>query len=345
MKRSRKPRASAAKSCPFLVTDENRLAWTAVQSIRNGSDSPERGQLFILHGPSGTGKSHLCQMLESLFSTEGPEYTLRYDATDLLEKLSPDRRHEDFWPESGLSARILIVEDLQHLRHESVQRAFAWRIDEMLRRGTTGLFTSIASPGELPSATRTRLLPRLQSRLRSGTTIPLRLPGPGSRLKLLAHFCSHLQIALPHDILRVFADNLPVSPRELLGILLRFEELTRVGRQPATLPLARAFLRQEAGQSELSIHTIAKTTARQFGVRLSEMKSAARDQSLTLPRQCAMLLCRELTEEQLSSIGTYFSNRSHSTVLHSCGRAAELVAEDAGVRREVERIRKSLRSQ
>jgi len=284
-------------------------------------------------------------MLESQYAGDHPGHTLRYDSAELLEKLGPEHRHEEFWPESASSARILIVEDLQHLRHESVQRAFAWRIDEMLRRGTTGLFTSIAPPGELPTAMNIRFLPRLQSRLRSGTIIPVRLPGPDSRLKLLAHFCSHLQIALPHQVLKVFADSLTVSPRELLGTLLRFEELTRARQQPATLPLARAFLRQQVGASELSIHTIAKTTARQFGVRLSEMKSPARDQSLTLPRQCAMFLCRELTAEQLSNIGAYFSNRSHSTVLHSCGRAAELVAGDAGLRREVERIRKSLRSQ
>jgi len=342
MKQSRKPRASAEKSCPFLVTDENRFAWQAVQSILSPAASQHRGQLYVLHGPSGTGKSHLCGMLAR---DTHPEHTLRFESIDLLEKLGPDNRHEAFWPESTSSARVLIVEDLQHLRHESVQRAFAWRIDEMLRRGTTGLFTSIAPPGELPTIMKTRLLPRLQSRLRSGTVISVRLPGPESRLKLLEHFCSHLQIALPHEVLRLFAERLSVSPRELLGTLLSFEELARIQRQLAALPLARAFLRQAVGKPEVSIHKIAKTTARQFGVRLSEMRSAARHQSLTLPRQCAMFLCRELTAEQLSSIGAYFSNRSHSTVLHSCGRAAKLVVENAGLRREVERIRKSLHSQ
>lgn len=340
MKRSRKPRASAASSCPFLVVDENRLAWTAAQSILDDEESlQDRGRLILLYGPSGTGKSHLCELVARHLSQPDSEVVMRYDSIELLDRLGPDHRHEEFWPESPSAGRVLIVEDLQHLRQQSVQRAFAWRIDEMLRRGTTGLFTSICPPGELKG-----ILPRLKSRLRGGTLIPIRIPGPASRLKLLEHFCSHLQIALPHEVLKLFARELPVSPRELLGTLLRFEELARARRELAALPLARAFLRQEPGEAELSLNDIAKVTARQFGVRLSDMKSKSRDQSIALPRQCAMFLCRELNGEHLSRIGAYFSNRSHSTVLHACSRIAGLLEKDATLRREVEAIRRSLRS-
>jgi chromosomal replication initiator protein len=340
MKRSRKPRASAASSCPFLVVDENRLAWTAAQSLPGIDESvADRGRLILLYGPSGTGKSHLCELVERQLSLGKPDAVMRYDSVELLEKLGPDHRHEDFWPESPSAGRVLIVEDLQHLRHESVQRAFAWRIDEMLRRGTTGLLTSIVPPGELKG-----FLPRLKSRLRGGTIIPLRMPGPASRLKLLEHFCSHLQVALPHDVLKLFAREVPVSPRELLGTLLRFEELARARRELAALPLARAFLRQEPAGAELSLNDIAKATARQFGVRLSDMKSKSRDQAIALPRQCAMFLCRELTGEHLSKIGAYFSNRSHSTVLHACGRIAGLLDEETALKRDVDQIRRALRS-
>jgi chromosomal replication initiator protein len=339
MKRSRKPRASAASSCPFLVVDENRLAWTEAQSLL-GVDKwmTDRGRLIFIYGPSGTGKSHLCELVAGQLAQSDPGSVLRYDSVELLERLGPDHRHEDFWPESAAVGRVLIVEDLQHLRHESVQRAFAWRIDEMLRRGTTGLFTCISQPGELKG-----VLPRLRSRLRGGTIIPIRMPGPASRLKLLEHFCSHLQIALPHDVLKLFSRELAASPRELLGTLLRFEELARARRELAALPLARAFLRHEPGDVELTLNDIAKATARQFGVRLSDMKSKARDQSIALPRQCAMFLCRELTGEHLAKIGGYFSNRSHSTVLHSCGRIAGLLLEDVALRHELDAIRRSLR--
>lgn len=339
MKRSRKPRASAASSCPFLVVDENRFAWTAIQSaLRDAASKENRGRVVFLYGPSGTGKSHLCELVRRQLTKTGAENVLQYDSVELLDRLGPEHRHEEFWPEQTSAARVLIVEDLQHLRHQSVQRAFAWRIDEMIRRGTIGLFTSIVSPGEL-----TGFVPRLKSRLLGGNVIPIQVPAAASRLKLLEHFCSHLQVALPHEVLKLFSRELAVSPRELLGTLLRFEELARTRREIATLPLARAFLRQEPEDSQLTIHEIAKATARQFGVRLADMKSKARDQSITLSRQCAMFLSRELIGAHLSKIGEYFSGRSHNTVLHACKRIAGLLDEDAGLRRQVDTLRRSIR--
>ena len=300
--------------------------------------SDEPGKVIFIYGPSGVGKSHLCQLVESQLEQQSSGSVMRYDSVDLLDRLGTEHRHEEFWPESHVEGRVLIVEDLQHLRHQSVQRTFAWRIDEMIRRGTTGLFTSIASPGELRG-----FVPRLRSRLTGGNVIPIQLPKPASRLKLLEHFCSHLQVALPHEVLKLFSRELSVSPRELLGTLLRFEELARVRREVAALPLARAFLRQEPEASQLTIHEIAKATAREFGVRLSDVKSKSRDQSIALPRQVAMFLGRELTGEHLAKIGEYFSNRSHSTVLHACTRIAGLLEEDAALRRHVDSLRKSIR--
>jgi len=300
--------------------------------------SDEAGKVLFLYGPSGVGKSHLCQLAESQLEQKSPGSVMRYDSVDLLDRLGTEHRHEEFWPEAQAEGRVLIVEDLQHLRHQSVQRTFAWRIDEMIRRGTTGLFTSIASPGELKG-----LVPRLRSRLTGGSVIPIQLPKPASRLKLLEHFCSHLQVALPHEVLKLFSRELSVSPRELLGTLLRFEELARARREVAALPLARAFLRQEPEASTLTVHEIAKATAREFGVRLSDVKSKARDQSIALPRQVAMFLARGLTGERLSKIGEYFSNRSHSTVLHACTRIGTLLEDDAALRRHVDSLKKSIR--
>jgi chromosomal replication initiator protein len=336
MKRLRKPRASAAGSCPFLVVDENRFAWTAIQSLVDESVTGEdAGKVIFLYGPSGVGKSHLCQLVESQCEQKLPGSVMRYESVDLLDRLGAEHRHEEFWLESKAEGRVLIVEDLQHLRHQSVQRTLAWRVDEMIRRGMTGLFTSIASPGELKG-----FVPRLRSRLTGGSVIPVQLPGPASRQRLLEHFCSHLQVALPHEVLKLFSRELSVSPRELLGTLLRFDELARARREVAALPLARAFLRQESDVSQLTVHGIAKATAREFGVRLSDVRSKARDQSIALPRQVAMFLARELTGERLSKIGEYFSNRSHSTVLHACTRVAGLVEEDPALRRHVDTLRR-----
>ena len=211
-------------------------------------------------------------------------------------------------------------------------------MDDLRRAETTIVCTSNQPPAELKG-----LIPRLANRFRGGLCVGVRNPGPASRTRLLSHFCSHLQIAIPQPVVRLFASELAVSPRELLGLLLRFDDLATQQRTIPDARLARAFLKQEIAPVTVTIDDIAKAVARQFGVRLSEMCSQARDHVVAVPRQCAMYLSRELTGEHYSKIGEYYGGRSHSTVLHACNRIHQQLDNDAGLRQQLKRARQALR--
>ena len=58
------------------------------------------------------------------------------------------------------------------------------------------------------------------------------------------------------------------------------------------------------------------------------MLSHSRAAGLNWPRQLAMYLTRELTDETLPAIGRAFGGRNHTTVLHACKRTAARIAED-----------------
>ena len=58
------------------------------------------------------------------------------------------------------------------------------------------------------------------------------------------------------------------------------------------------------------------------------LRSKTRTKQLTVPRQVAMYLCRELLALQLVEIGSAFGGRDHSTVIHSLERVAEETAGD-----------------
>lgn len=341
MSRSRSTRRVSRRPVPFLVLDENRLAWTAV--TRRGLDesrSDARGQVVLIHGPAGCGKSHLCELLQhsasgdrrsdtadvpSVGASDFVELTQSSDADDLLAPLT--------------DAPVFVLEDIQLLvRHAPAQRRLVTLLDEAARSGTTAVCTSINSPGDLKGLT-----PGLANRLRGGVTAAIRLAGPGSREKLLQHFCTHLQIALPMPVIRLFARELAVSPRELLGILLRFDDQARQQQVFPDATFARRFLKHELQPRDLTVDDVAKVVARQFGVRLSDMRSAARDQSLALPRQCAMYLARKLTGERYSEIGVNFGGRSHSTVMHACSRITQLIEDDAGLRQQLRRVEQTLK--
>jgi len=331
---------------PFLVFDENRFAWTAVNSLMPSTRRPgtdDAPQLLYLYGPAGTGKSHLCDLLLRDAELNLPAGSVVHlAAADFAEQVSEEGDGSDI---NGLLAeltqrRLVVLSDIQHLRrYNTVQKRLATTLDELRRSGTSIVMTSVSAPGEL-----TGFQTRLVNRLRGGICAAVQLPGPKSRQSLLQHFCSHLQIALPIPIIRLFARELAVSPRELLGLLLRFEDLARERRAIPDAALARAFLRQEIQPQQTTIDQIAKAVARHFGVQLAEMKSQARDQMIASSRQCAMYLARQLTGEHYRLIGEYFGGRSHSTVLHSCSRIASQLAEDAGLRQQLRRIEQGLRS-
>lgn len=338
MSRSRQTRAAGSRSVPFLVLDENRLAWTATESLHALKEpSSSCPQVTLIYGPPGTGKSHLCDLL---LTSHSDKATL-VPAAAFAEQVARNYKVANaFDPVSEYSPfDLLILEDIQHLcRHPSAQRVLATLMDELRRYETTLVCTSNQPPAELKG-----MIPRLANRFRGGLCVSVRHPGPASRTQLLSHFCSHLQIAIPQPVLRLFATELAVSPRELLGLLLRFDDLARQQKKMPDARLARAFLNQEIAPRRVAVEDVAKAVARQFGVRLSEIRSPARDHVVAVPRQCAMFLSRELTGEHFSKIGDYFSGRSHSTVLHACNRIRQRLESDAGLRQQLKRVRQILR--
>lgn len=338
MSRSRKSRAAGSGSVPFLVLDENRLAWTAIDSLSRDEDSTSvRPESALIYGPSGCGKSHLCDLL---LGTHDDSAAIVPSSDFVAEVTRNYKAANTFDPVSEYSSlKLLILEDVQHLcRHQSAQRVFATLMDELRRSETTVVCTANQPPAELKG-----LIPRLANRFRGGLCVAVRIPGPASRIKLLSHFCSHLQIGIPLPVIRLFANELSVSPRELLGLLLRFDDLATQQKTMPDARLARAFLNSEVAPSAIEVEDVAKAVARQFGVRLADMCSQARDQVVAVPRQCAMFLSRELTGAHYSKIGSYFGGRSHSTVLHACNRIRQQLDDDAGLRQQLKRARQMLR--
>jgi chromosomal replication initiator protein len=361
MSRPRRQGPASGSAVPFLVLDENRLAWTGIQSLITARLAPsDFGRCVLIYGPAGCGKSHLCDVLiRELTERKSPATCERLSAAELREVRggwSADATDSDNdqnradepavieavesagWLRRLSQCDLVIVEEIHQLvRHTTAQQLFRALFDTLRQSGTDLVITSLQTPGDLKG-----LQSGIANRIRGGLCTGVKRPGLAARERLLGHFCSHLQIAIPLPVLKAFAKQLVVSPRELLGTLLRFDEVVRQQRRMPDLDLARAFLRQEILPAPTTIEDVAKAVAREFGVRLSDMRSTSRDHVVAVPRQCAMYLARELTGEHLATIGEYFSGRSHSTVLHACSRIAEQIDNDAALRQQIVAVKRVL---
>ena len=67
-----------------------------------------------------------------------------------------------------------------------------------------------------------------------------------------------------------------------------------------------------------------QTVADFYKIKVADMYSKTRTRNLARPRQIAMALAKELTNQSLPEIGESFGGRDHTTVLHACRKVVEL---------------------
>jgi len=92
----------------------------------------------------------------------------------------------------------------------------------------------------------------------------------------------------------------------------------------------------------VNIDNIQKTVAEYFKIRVADLSSKNRRQSITRPRQMAMCLARELTSHSFPEIGDAFGGRDHTTVMNACKRIAELKEADSKVAEDYSNLLRTL---
>jgi chromosomal replication initiator protein len=145
--------------------------------------------------------------------------------------------------------------------------------------------------------------------------------------------------------LELIADRVDTNIRALEGALIRVVAFGSLTGRKVTVDLAQevlAGLYPDLLPSRRSVREIQEQTCDAFGISLDDLLSTSRAAPVTWPRQVAMYLARELTDQTLPAIGRAFGGRNHTTVLHACRRTAERIANDREaydtVRRLTERL-------
>ncbi|MEM9702907.1 MAG: helix-turn-helix domain-containing protein, partial [Planctomycetota bacterium] len=237
------------------------------------------------------------------------------------------------------AADVLVCEDLQAIEGRRPVQSFliGW-IDETLAYGGRGVLTSTKSPGEFD-----RFDARLTSRCHGGLCVGIGLPGTTSRAALLGHFASLRGLSMPSDQTQRLAERLCVSPRELSGAVARLDVLAAdLGLTVVNAAIVDRFFGEEVERRPIDIARIARATANHFDLSVSHLRTGGRHAATVVPRQVAMMLARDLTDEPLEKIAVYFGRKNHGTVIHAARRMRARLEEDAAMRRHVAEIRRGL---
>ena len=126
--------------------------------------------------------------------------------------------------------------------------------------------------------------------------------------------------------------------RRLEGALIRVASYASLTGKKLNLEGVESLLREilhEEGRQSISVELIQKKVAEHFDLRLADMASKRRPESIAFPRQIAMFLTRQLTQNSLNVIGEAFGGRDHGTVLHACRTVKDRMEVDPQVRQVV----------
>jgi chromosomal replication initiator protein len=113
--------------------------------------------------------------------------------------------------------------------------------------------------------------------------------------------------------------------RELEGALTTIYALSITSGEKLNLELAQTALEGQIrlAARHISITDIIDVVTRHFDVRLADLQSKRRSQSITEPRQICMYLARNLTKHSLEEIGGHLGGRDHTTVMHACNKIGQ----------------------
>jgi chromosomal replication initiator protein len=360
----RTPRATTTRSAPpplkpsgalgnpkltfdqFVIGDCNRLAHAAALTV---AEMPAQAYnpLFI-YGPPGVGKTHLLSSIAILLLAHNPGLTVRCTTGEaftnaFLQALSGG--DIDAFKLHFRDIDVLLLDDVQFLERKTKTEEELFHTFNALHDGGRQIvLTSDRPPQDLQA-----LEDRLRERFEAGLVADIKPPDMATRLAILRKRAQHDHIALDDDdALEVLAARISSSVRALEGALIRVVAFSSLTGRPLTSELVAEVLdslyprRAARPRPPRTIAEIQAAACAHFGLSTDELVSSTRSARIAWPRQLAMYLSRELTDESLPAIGRHFGGRDHTTVMHACKRASARIASDDACREAVENLRKSL---
>ncbi len=335
----------------FVIGKSNELAAAAAHAV---AQAPGKvyNPLFI-YGDTGLGKTHLMQAIAHDIVERNPQTRITFVGTEQFtnELVSAiQTRANAAFRRHYRETDLLLVDDVHFLKgKEATQEEFFHTFNALYEAGRQIVLTSDRAPSEIAG-----LESRLVSRFQWGMVADIELPDFEHRVAILqqkAHL-DHLEYTIPDDVIRFIAENVRSSVRELEGSIIKLLAYASLKHQDISVDVAREALRDklrpdlpaEGSSSSLSITTIQQIVSREWGVTPEGLRSKTRTKTLTLPRQIAMFLTRELLGTQLMEIGSAFGGRDHSTVIHSIEKISGATQSDPVFKIRVDKVRSVLES-
>jgi len=325
----------------FVVGSGNQFAAAAAQAV---AEKPSKAyNPLFLYGGVGMGKTHLMQAIghevkrrqghSSICYVSGEKFTNEMIDSVRYQKMTTFR-------DKYRNVDVLLIDDIQFLAgKERTQEEFFHTFNALHEASKQIVIASDRPPKELPD-----FEDRLRSRFEWGLIADIQPPDLETKVAILQKKAESDQTPLPTDVALFIASNVRTNVRELEGALVRLIAWCSLHSLEMSLPVAQSCLKQfiDTQVRKITIETIQRTVAEQFGMRVAELKQKNNSRQIVVPRQIAMYLAKQLTEASLPEIGRQFGGKHHTTVMHSIAKIDEQRRGDTDLNRTINKLMETL---
>jgi len=325
----------------FVEGKSNQLAKAA--SLQVAESVGTAYNPLLIYGASGLGKTHLMHAIGNAILEKNPSANIVYlHSEKFVQDMVTALQHNGMpaFKEYYRNVDALFVDDIQFFANKGrTQEEFFHTFNTLLEKKNQVVLTCDKYPKEIEG-----LEDRLKSRFGWGLPVAVEPPDLETRAAILMSKAEQSGVELDYKVAFFIGKRIPSNVRDLEGALRRVIANARFTGATITIDFAKEALHDLISLQDklVSIENIQKTVAEYFKIKMADLLSKSRKQSVTRPRQIAMALARELTSHSLPEIGDAFSGRDHTTVINACKRIKALRGTDYKIDEDYTNLLRSL---
>ena len=327
----------------FIIGSSNRLAFEAFKKV---SEDLSHYNTLYLYGGVGMGKTHLLNAIG--LELKSKKKIMFISAERFMYHFVKSIKSNEMvkFKDYFRNTDVLLIDDIQFMNgKEAMQEEFFHTFNALIDKGSQVIVSADRAPNKL-----SRIQERIKSRFAGGLVIDIQSSDYELRYKIVKAKLDELKLNqsislnISEEIQKFLSSEIRTSIRELVGALNRIISFSRVYNKLPTLVETKTILKDLLNLSEnnVTIDSIQTMVCQFFKISKNEMLSARRSRYLVRPRQTAIYLAKLLTSKSLPEIGRSFSNRDHTTVIHSVKTIDRLRQEDKEMNLNIDNLKNKI---
>ena len=324
----------------FLIGSSNKIAFEA--SLKVSENFSYYNPLYV-YGGVGLGKTHLLNSIGHEMNKD--KKVIFISAERFMYQFVKSIKSNDMvkFKEHFRNTDLFIIDDIQFMNgKETMQEEFFHTFNALLDKGSQIVVSADRQPNKL-----IRIQERIKSRFSGGLVVDIQKPEYDLRKKILNYKINELtslysdKLNVPEEIKDFISTKITTNVRELVGAVNRIVSFSRIYNKLPSLVETKVVLKDllNFNENSVSIDAIQTIVCKFFKISKNEMLSSRRSRYLVRPRQTAIYLTKLLTTKSLPEIGREFSNRDHTTIIHSVKTIEQLKEKNSDMNDNINKLK------